>query len=505
MPLLAVRSVSKTFPGVQALQDVDIEVNEREVLGLVGENGAGKSTLLDIISRVQTPDSGEVIFSGEPLAGGGYHAASLRGIFRVYQHQALVPNLKVCENMYLSHEKRFSRAGYVRLREMAKAASRVLTESGHGYIDPLAVTSDYDFSTRQVIELVKALALAELLRIDMPLILLDEPTTALSSEQIAFFSSFVGTLRDRASFIFVSHRLNEVTALSDRVYVLRDGQVVAHLDDAGQLREEELHKLMVGRVRNADLYWESRQRVPAERPVLEVTGLSVPPHFDGVDLTLHEGEVLGLAGVIGSGKSELGRALFSANGEREGDVRIHRVAAGGRSPAQTIEQGVGYVPPERLVDGIIGTFSVAWNLALPRQAVAGGLRGLDVARERSDAVRLRKRLGIRAQDIDARCDTLSGGTQQKVVLGKWLALGSSLLILDNPTTGIDVGAKQELYEILRGLAEEGVGVLLISNDLLELIGLSNRIIVMKDGRTVCEFSTPPEAKPAESTILAAMV
>jgi len=502
---LEVDRISKQYPGVRALDEVTFAANRSEVVGLVGENGAGKSTLMDIVSGVQQPDAGDVRLDGRPLGARSYHEAAERGVFRIFQHQALVPNLRVCENMFLTHERYFRTAGVLRRGRMADAAREVLQETGHDHIDPLATTSTYDFATRQIIEVVKALALSRLLEVEHPVILLDEPTSALSSEEVEFFSNLVFQLRERASLVFVSHRLLEILSLCDRCYVLKDGRNVTTIDDLDGVGEADLHKLMVGRERDEAFYCEDAQRPAADEVALALHGFTREPDFAGVDVELRRGEVLGVAGVIGSGKSELGRAIFDGTTGATGSVEVEGSVVRGRKPAQMIRSGVAYVPPERLADGVIGVAPIKWNVSLPEQATVGRSGVLDLRRERREATEVQERLGVRAPSIDTRVETLSGGNQQKVVIGKWLAAGSRILVFDNPTNGVDVGAKSEIYALVRELCAQGIAVLLISDDLLELIGLSHRILVMKDGRIVAEVEAPSHAKPTEHELVAQMV
>jgi ribose transport system ATP-binding protein len=505
MAYLEVDRVTKQYPGVLALDEASFAADRSEVVGLVGENGAGKSTLMDIVSGVQQADSGEVRLDGRVLSARSYHDAAQRGVFRIFQHQALVPNLRVCENMFLSHEDHFRTGGLLRRGRMAAAARDVLEGTGHGHIDPLATTSSYDFATRQVIEVVKALALSRLLEVEHPVILLDEPTSALSSEEVEFFSNLVRQLRHRASLVFVSHRLLEVLELCDRCYVLKDGRNVTTLDRLTGVTEADLHQLMVGRERDEAFYREDAQRPPSDEVALRLRGFSRPPDFADVDLELRRGEVLGIAGVVGSGKSSLGRAVFDGTSGAQGTIEVEGVAVGGSAPATMIRRGVGYVPPERLADGVIGVAPIKWNVSLPEQATVSRTGVLDLRRERRQATEVRDRLGIRAPSIDTRVETLSGGNQQKVVIGKWLASESRVLVLDNPTNGVDVGAKSEIYGVIRELCEDGIAILLISDDLLELIGVSHRILIMRDARIVGEVPSPADAKPTEHELVAQMV
>jgi ribose transport system ATP-binding protein len=505
-PLIAVHGVSKSFGVVRALQSVSMEARVGEVVGLIGENGAGKSTLLGVMSGTVTPDEGEVHLAGEHVTLHSYADATRRGVFRIYQHQALVPNVSVGENVFLGQEKRFARAGWLNRGAMARRARLTFEELGVHGIDPSAPLSRYSFAERQVIEIVRSIAQADLLGIEHPVVLLDEPTSALSREQVDFFFEFVRRFRHRAAQVFVSHRLEELLELSDRVYVLKDGVTVAQLDDVAGVSESALHGLMVGRLPDDVLYDEHHQRGSAGREVLTIRNLTLAGAFEDVSLSLHEGEVLGLAGVVGSGKSELGRRLFEAGrGVDSGEIVLdgRRLSAGG--PREGIRNGLGYVPPERHAEGIIGQLSVTHNHSLPRVGSLGRNPLVDPVKERRSAESSISTLRVKTPSASTSIGDLSGGNQQKVVFARWIAVGSRFLVLDNPTNGVDVGAKTEIYRLIRRLTADGVSVLLISDDLQELIGLSDRVAVMRDGHVTNLIETPPQAKPSEADLVAHMV
>jgi ribose transport system ATP-binding protein len=505
-PLIEVRSVWKRYGVVQALRDVSMEVRVGEVVGLIGENGAGKSTLLGVMSGTVSPDQGEIHLGGHRQVMHSYSDATRRGIFRIYQHQALVPTMSVGENVFLGQERKFVRAGWLNRRAMAQRAAATFDGLGVHGIDPAAPLSRYSFAERQVIEIVRSLAQADLLGIEHPVILLDEPTSALSREQVDFFFDFVRRIRHRAAQVFVSHRLEELLELSDRVYVLKDGETVAHLDDARGVSETSLHALMVGRVPEDVLYDEHHQRGSEGPEVLRVEELTRDGEFEGISLSLHQGEVLGVAGVVGSGKSELGRRIFEAGHGVDGGV-IHvdgrPMRRGG--PREAIRTGIGYVPPERHAEGIIEQLSVQHNLSLPRVGSLGRNPLVSSRDERRSAEEHIKSLRVKTPSPSTPISDLSGGNQQKVIFGRWMAVRSRVLILDNPTNGVDVGAKVEIYRLIRQLTAEGVSVLLISDDLPELIGLSDRVAVMRDGRIIEVIDTPPEDKPSEAELVAHMV
>jgi ribose transport system ATP-binding protein len=505
-PLIEARGVDKAFPGVQALSGVDLTVHRGEIVGLVGENGAGKSTLLSVLSGTVRPDAGAVHVRGREVQFGNYREATLEGVFRIYQELALVPNLTVYENLFLSHEGRFRRLGVLRRGAMLRRARELLARFGHDWIDPARPTAAYDFSTRQVLEIIKAFALGELLDVEAPVILLDEPTTALTRDEADFLGELLGRVRSEAALVFVSHRLSEVLELSDRVYILKDGRVVEETEPE-RTTDAQVHYVMVGRERDELFYHESRQRQPDADAVLEVKGFAQPPEFRDVSFVVRKGEIVGIGGVLGSGKSALARAIFGAGVSRaEGTVRVDGHAMEPLITRRMVRAGVGYVPPERHEDGIILGFPVAWNISLARLAAGNGPASLlNADRERNEARGFVDSMRIKTPDVRTQAGSLSGGNQQKVVLARWLACDARMLILDNPTRGIDAGAKEEIYALIRDLADRGVGILVVSDDLLELIGLSNRILIMKDGAITAELDSPPAQKPQESTLVASMV
>jgi len=374
-------------------------------------------------------------------------------------------------------------------------------------LDVTRTTSEYSFSKRQLIEIVRAcLVPIRLLGIERPVVLLDEPTASLEKGDEEIFFRLVDRLRGQASFLFVSHRLTEIMAASDAIYVLKDGRVVARFGP-GEADERRLHSLMVGRERDADYYRESEQTGGAGEPAFEVRGLTQPGMFHDVSLSLRRGEILGVGGLLESGKSELGKAAAGVISPERGEVRL---AGSGWQPPdirRLLPQGVGYVPAERMAEGLIADFPVAWNMSLASggdlfSTKAGFWRaGL----ETETAARLSQRLAIRGGEPGRSCRKLSGGNQQKVVLARWLCRPIRLLVLDNPTRGVDAGAKEEIYGIIRRLTADGVAVLLISDELLELIGLSDRIAIMQHGRLTATVDASPSAKPTELDLIKLML
>lgn len=502
------KGLSKSFGGVPVLEKIDLEVAMNQVIGIVGENGAGKTTLFNIMSGIVTPDDGTMELRGAPFRPGNYREASQRGISRVFQEQALIANIRVYENLLLSHEAAYCRWGqWVDKARMIKTAQRVIDQAELD-IDVRRMTSSYSFSKRQLIEIARACIVpTEILGIERPIVLLDEPTSALEKSDEENFIKLIAHLRSRASIIFVSHRLTEVLELSDVIYVLKDGRLVARVN-SDQADERMLHGLMVGRERQADYYHEKSQLEVDDAPVsLQVRELSHSGEYENISLDVRCGEVIGVGGLVNSGKSEFGKGVAGIVAPDSGTVALR-----GCNPAPPVIRkltrlGLGYVPAERLLEGMISSFSAAWNVSL-----AGGL---DTFSTRLGIWRIQHEaevtqayiasLSIKARGPQDICSTLSGGNQQKIVLARWLCRDPRILILDNPTRGVDAGAKEEIYKLIRQLSAEGMGILLITDDLLELIGLSNRVVVMQHGRIVKVVDAPTQAKPTERALVEAML
>lgn len=503
--LLVGSSLSKSYERIPVLTKVDIRLAPAEVLGIAGENGAGKSTLLNILSGVVPPDGGELRVRGHRVHLHGYRSANEHGIFRVFQEPALVPHASVYENVFLSHERRFARFGVLRRSQMAQRAGELLESLGQGRIDPRASVATYDLSLRRVIEIVKAFAMAEFLEVSNPILLLDEPTAGLEEREKRFIQSTVEQLRARAGIIFVSHDLTELLSLSDRVMVMRDGQLTGHGPASGYTNAM-LHELMVGRSRSEHFYREDRQHTAPGAPVLRVEGLSETGAFRDVSFTVAAGEVLGLAGLLGSGRSEVGRAIWGASRRTRGTVQVDGRLLRLGSIAASLEARMAYVPGSR-AEALMPGLSVAWNTSLFRLNADRTWSGmlLRPAAESQAAEEHVRLLNIRTAGIRAPVRSLSGGNQQKVILARCLAVGVRVLILDSPTRGVDVGAKEELYSLLRNLTDQGTAILLISDELPEVIGVSNRLLVMREGQVVMEIAAPADRKPSEIDVFRHLV
>jgi ribose transport system ATP-binding protein len=487
---------------VHALKDVSVVIRPNEVVGLVGENGAGKSTLMRILAGVYQPDAGEILLGGKPTRFTSAANAMSQGVGMVFQEQSLLTNLSVAENIYLGNEAQFTRLGIVNWRALNAAAARQIAKVRVD-VDPRARTADLDFATRQMVELAKALTLEE--RADDHLvILLDEPTSVLERADIEILFERVRALKTRASFIFVSHRLDEVIELSDRVYVMKDGGVVAEIA-ASEADVPTLHRLMVGRGLQSEYYREPLQEPHRPEVVLQLEDLSLDGAYRGVSLELHAGEIIGITGVIGSGREELTRTLAGFAPHTSGRLVVGEKLSRFASPAEAVDSGIGYVPRERRTEGLVLFLPVAANITLASLNALRRNGFIAASKENRVAKEWVKRLNVRTPGIHALCLNLSGGNQQKVVLAKWLNAKARILILDHPTRGLDVGAKEEVYELVRAVTAEGIAVVLTSDTLEETIGLSHKVVVMRDGVITHRADASPGAKPQQVDLIKHMV
>jgi ribose transport system ATP-binding protein len=500
--VLSMSDIEKRFPGVHALKKISIDINPGEVVGLIGENGAGKSTLMKILSGVYQPDAGTISIAGKATRLENSADANRKGIGMVFQEQSLLPNLSVAENIYLGAEAQFTRFGLIQWRELYAAAARQLGKVNVD-VDPRMRAEELSFATRQMVELAKALTLEEHATGHL-LILLDEPTSVLEQSEIDILFARVRALKSRASFVFVSHRLDEVLQIADRVYVMKDGAVVANLAVA-DASITVLHQLMVGRSLQADYYREPSQRPYKEQVLLAVEQLSLGKAYSDVSFKLHAGEILGIAGVIGSGREELTRTLAGFAPPDAGDIRIADRVVALTTPAEAVELGVGYIPRERRVEGLVLFLSVSANITLADLASFSHYGLINSGEEQRRAESWVERLRIRTPNIHALCLNLSGGNQQKVVLAKWLNAKARILILDHPTRGLDVGAKEEVYELIRAITAEGLAIILTSDTLEETIGLSHNVLVMRDGAITFRAEANPGAKPRQIDLIGHMV
>jgi ribose transport system ATP-binding protein len=508
-PVLQLRGIEKRFPGVVALKGIDLEVRPHEILGMVGENGAGKTTLMKILVGLERPDAGQILLRGRPVTLNGPESATRNGIGMVFQEGCMIPNLSVLDNLFLCHEDPFTRLGFLSQRKMAKSARAQLEVVGLGGLDPRTQMRDLSAARKQMVEVARLLWLSEHYGVDNPILILDEPTTVLQESEIRILFGILNELKKRASIVFISHRLEEVVQHSDRVYILKDGEHVGTLERTGTAAPvaevPNVVRLMVGHELSAEHYRESMQAEPKPEVLLRVRGLRKEGAFSDFSLDLHAGEIVGLVGLLGSGKEVVCRCLMGAERPDAGSIEMLGKPVRFASPKDAIAVGIGCVPIDRRSDGLATSLDVAdnINLLVLRRLLTGPF--LDPRRERESADRWVRECLIRTPSLRSLCANLSGGNQQKLVIAKWLAAQVKVLILDHPTRGIDVGAKDEIYARIRTLAASGMSLLIMCDTLEEDIGLSNRLVVMKDGAVVRELRCAAGHKPTPVDVVSYVV
>ncbi len=476
-PLLEVRDVSKRFPGVQALDKAHLDVKRGEVLALVGENGAGKSTLMKILSGVYEPDGGTILMDGqEVVPRDPVYARDDLGISIIYQEFNLALNLSVAENIYLGRYP--TRRGFVQFDRLYRQAEEFLELLGAD-LDPRAPVARLSVAQQQMVEVAKAISY------QCKLLIMDEPTSALTTWETETLFEVTCGLRDKGvGIIFITHRLDEIFDIADRVTVFRDGKTVG-TEPIEEVDRAAVVRMMVGRDLS-ELFVTKEAEIGT--PLLEVRDLSTPDLLKDISFKLHKGEILGLFGLLGAGRTDLARTLFGAGPSPSGEVSLNGQPVNVRTPADATAAGLAYVPEDRKLHGLVLPMTVRENVTLAvlrRLSQAAIVRS---AEERRMADEFIQDLDIRTPSREQKVNNLSGGNQQKVVVAKWLASNPKVLILDEPTRGIDVGAKAEVHAIMARLAEQGVGVLMISSELPEVLGMSDRILVMHEGRITGEFS-----------------
>ncbi|WP_172383929.1 sugar ABC transporter ATP-binding protein [Streptomyces sp. MNP-20] len=476
--LLRVEGIRKAFPGVVALDGVDFDLRAGEVHVLLGENGAGKSTLIKMLSGAHQPDAGRILVDGDEVRVHGAQDAERLGIATIYQEFNLVPDLTVAENIFLGRQPR--RYGLIDRKRMEADAAGLLARVGVD-VSPRARCRELGIARLQMVEIAKALSL------DARVLIMDEPTAVLTSGEVDTLFSLVRALRaDGVGVVFITHHLEEIAALGDRVSVIRDGRSVGQVP--ASTPEDELVRLMVGRSIEQQYPRERPEVAEEDAPLLRVRGLTRGGVFHGVDFEVRAGEVVGVAGLVGAGRTEVARAVFGADPYDAGSVEVAGRPVPRHDVYAAMTAGIGLVPEDRKGQGLVLDASVADNLGLVtlRSATRAGL--VDRAGQRAAAERIAGQLGVRMAGLHQHVRTLSGGNQQKVVIGKWLLAKARVLILDEPTRGIDVGAKVEIYQLINELTAAGHAVLMISSDLPEVLGMSDRVLVMAQGRLAGELA-----------------
>jgi ribose transport system ATP-binding protein len=496
--------IGKQYPGTVALEGIDLEVRRGEIVGLVGENGAGKSTLLRIISCVEQPTSGSMEIRGRQFGGKNLLEANLMGVGMVFQEQSLMKKLSVAQNIFLGREKSFRLLSFVNWRKMNVAASKVLESLGLKDIHPARKVLELDFATRQMVEIAKVLNIAGDKQ-EGCLILLDEPTSVLNENETKKLFEKLRIIRDQGnSIVFVSHRLSEVIEISDRIYVFKDGRQTA-LVERSNANEDLLYEKMVGRSTSGEYFKVDRQTDAGKDVILEARNLALKGYFKNVSFRVHRGEVLGICGVVGSGKEEVCAVLCGDDRQDEGEIFVSGVECRFSDPADALKAGILSVPKERREEGIIGILSVGENISLSSMKAISRHHVLS-DRERSNrAKEWIHKLSIKTSGPKEHTETLSGGNAQKVVFARVISGENKILILNHPSRGVDVGAKEEIYLLVREITEKGIGVVLLGDTLDETISLSSRLIVMKDGLVVAELDSPRNNKPSQIDIVRHMM
>ncbi|MFE2009069.1 sugar ABC transporter ATP-binding protein [Streptomyces sp. NPDC059491] len=479
-PLLTMSGVTKSFPGVRALDGVDLEVRAGEVHCVLGQNGAGKSTLIKVLAGAHRPDGGRITWRGEEVAPGDPIAAMRLGIATIYQELDLVEGLSVAENVFLGHEP--TAAGFVvRSRTARDAAARLLHRLGHDEIDPTRPVGELSAAQQQIVSMARALSH------EVRLIVMDEPSAALDPHEVDnLFRTVADLTADGVAVVYISHRLEEIRRIGDRVTVLKDGRTVAGGLPAKSTSTDEVVRLMTGR--SVEYVFPERPdrtaRPLAAEPVLRVEGLARAGEFDALDLELRPGEIVGLAGLVGSGRSEILETVYGARRPTAGRVLVHGVALRPGSVPAAVRAGIGLAPEERKAQALLLRQSVTRNVTVSTLSRFARGGWLDHRKERAAARTATRDLSLRPDNPEALVGTLSGGNQQKAVLARWLLRGCKVLLLDEPTRGVDIGARAELYAVIRRLADEGLAVLLVSSEVPEVLGLADRVLVVREGTVV---------------------
>ncbi|MFG3512622.1 sugar ABC transporter ATP-binding protein [Streptomyces bobili] len=479
-PLLSMSGITKSFPGVRALDGVDLDVQPGEVHCLLGQNGAGKSTLIKVLAGAHQPDGGTIRWRGEPVVLRSPIAAMRLGIATIYQELDLVEHLSVAENVHLGHEP--TAAGFVVRRRLARQSTGVLLKRlGHGEIDPARLVGELSAAQQQVVSMARALSH------DVRLIVMDEPSAALDPDEVDNLFRIVGDLTaDGVAVVYISHRLEEIRRIGDRVTVLKDGRAVAGGLPAKTTPTREVVSLMTGR--NVEYVFPERPAdgVPPTgvKPLLEVRGLAREGEFAPLDLDLRPGEIVGLAGLVGSGRSEILETIYGARKPSSGQVLVDGRLLRPGSVRAAVRAGLGLAPEERKAQALLMLESVTRNVSVSSLARFSRAGWIDRGAERAAARAATRELSLRPDNPAVPVRTLSGGNQQKAVLARWLLRGCRVLLLDEPTRGVDVGARAELYAVVRRLADEGLAVLMVSSEVPEVLGLADRVLVLREGRVV---------------------
>lgn len=474
--MIEMTGISKSFNGNVVLKDVQFNLREGEIHALMGENGAGKSTLMKILSGIYSKDTGEIKVNGEPVQFKSTKDAEKYGIVVIHQELNILPDLTVAENLFLGKEKTYGKFGILKNREMDKEAAELLAKLGL-HVNPKTRAGDLSVGKQQIIEIAKAIAS------DAKYIVMDEPTAALTDREIKTLFKTIRELKEKGiSFVYISHRMEEIFAICDRITILRDGQYVGERN-IPETNFDEIVAMMVGR--------ELGERFPERRckigdVKLEVRNLTIKGLFENISFNVRKGEVVGVAGLMGAGRTELVETIFGYRKAQKGEIIIDGKKVSIKSPIDAMKHNIGYVTEDRKVKGLILDFSIQDNISLTNLKRVSSSGIMKKEKEQALVKQYIEQLRIRTSSPKQSVNSLSGGNQQKVVLAKWLGTKPEILILDEPTRGVDIGAKKEIYQIINDLAESGVAILMISSELPEIIGMADRVIVMHEGKLTGE-------------------
>jgi ABC-type sugar transport system ATPase subunit len=476
--LLSAHQISKSFPGVRSLDRVDFQIDAGEVRALVGENGAGKSTLIKVLARAYVADEGGVEFEGRPVSWTSPHDARAAGIHVIYQELVLFLEMTVAQNIFADNQPK-NRFGLIDRKAMRRGATEILRGLG-STLDPDAKLKTLSVADQQMVEIARAL------NSQAKLLVFDEPTAVLGGPEVELLFSMIRRLKQRGvATIFISHRLDEVFDIADSVTVLKDGRLVATCPVA-ELNHAKLVSMMIGR-QLADIYPPKTPKSAEAEPALVVSEIRVGKRVKNVSFDVRKGEIVGLAGMVGAGRTEIAHAIFGSAPMDSGSVTIGTKIFSRPTPSESIAAGLGFLTEDRKGEGLFLLLDIAANISAPILEKVGGSLWVDRSRERRIANDQIRRYAIAARSASAPVVNLSGGNQQKVLLGRWIGSSGIALILDEPTRGVDVGAKMEIYRIIRQLANRGLGVLVISSELPEIIGLCDRVVVICEGRKTGEL------------------
>ncbi len=474
---LSLSGVSKSFPGVRALDDVSLELYSGQVTALIGENGAGKSTLVKTLTGIYQPEQGEIRIDGMVVTLPTPHSAFELGITAIHQETVLFDEMSVAENIYLGHSPK-NRFGMIAWPEMFSKSRKVLQGMGAGHIDPQTQLKELGIANKHLVAVARALS------IEAEIVIMDEPTASLSYKEIEDLFVLIELLKfEGKAILFISHKFDEIFRIADRYTVFRDGAMVGKgiLNDTTQ---SDIINLMIGR--SVDQIFPARKSTIGEQ-VFSISNLSHPTEFEDISFELQQGEILGFYGLVGAGRSEVMQAIFGITKSSRGQVSLDGKPLDIRSPSDAVGAGIVYVPEERGKQGIVADLPIFQNISLPSLHKTSRNGFLQLAREFALTREFTQRLDLRAASLSQHAATLSGGNQQKIVIAKWLATQPRVIILDEPTKGIDIGSKAAVHEFMGDLVERGLSVIMVSSELPEIIGMSDRIIVMREGRIIADY------------------